>query len=175
MDLKGDGAIVEFQSAVAAVEAAVEVQRAILAAEPGLPEDGCIRFRIGINLGEVIVDGGTIYGDGVKVRRGSRPGASPSGCHVGVYNQAKGKLDLGFTPCGLHQVVNFSEAVETFRVALDGGLPARATTSPHQTWHRAELITAGVLFTVVAAESRTSGRSNSPGEAGDRGVAIRQL
>ena len=57
VDLKGDGAIVEFQSVVAAVEAAVEIQRAMLAGDPELPEDRRIRYRIGINLGDVIVDG----------------------------------------------------------------------------------------------------------------------
>src|SRR5690349_7891434 len=73
VDLKGDGAIVEFQSAVAAVEAAVAIQRAMLSQDAELPEDRRVRYRIGINLGEVIVDGGTIYGDGVNVAaQGSR-------------------------------------------------------------------------------------------------------
>jgi class 3 adenylate cyclase len=67
VDLKGDGAIVEFQSAVAAVEAAAEIQRAMQGRDPDLPEGERIRYRIGINLGEVIVDKDTIYGDGVNV------------------------------------------------------------------------------------------------------------
>jgi class 3 adenylate cyclase len=67
VDLKGDGAIVEFGSVAAAVEAAVEIQRAMLDQDPELPETMRIRYRIGINLGDVIVDGDTIYGDGVNV------------------------------------------------------------------------------------------------------------
>ena len=67
VDLKGDGAIVEFGSVAAAVEAAVEIQRAMLNQDPELPEIMRIRYRIGINLGDVIVDGDTIYGDGVNV------------------------------------------------------------------------------------------------------------
>jgi class 3 adenylate cyclase len=67
VDLKGDGAIVEFGSVAAAVEAAVEIQRAMLDQDPELPETMRIRYRIGINLGDVIIDGDTIYGDGVNV------------------------------------------------------------------------------------------------------------
>src|SRR4051794_10092018 len=65
VDLKGDGAIVEFQSAIAAIEAAVEIQHVMREQDPDLPENQRIRYRIGINLGEVIVDGETICGDGV--------------------------------------------------------------------------------------------------------------
>jgi class 3 adenylate cyclase len=65
VDLKSDGAIVEFGSVVSAVEAVVEIQRAMQA--PDLPEGERIRYRIGINLGDVIIDGDTIYGDGVNV------------------------------------------------------------------------------------------------------------
>src|SRR5690349_2652705 len=126
VDLKGDGAIVEFQSAVAAVEAAVEVQRAMQGQDPELPEDRRIRYRIGINLGEVIVDGGTIYGDGVNVAARIESLCEPGGVWLSrsVYNQVRGKVDLGLVPSGLHQVKNISEAVETFRVALDGVVPA---------------------------------------------------
>ena len=67
VDLKGDGAIVEFGSVVSAVEAAVEIQRAMQAQDPDRPEGERIRYRIGINLGDVIIDGDTIYGDGVNV------------------------------------------------------------------------------------------------------------
>src|SRR3954449_10309482 len=125
VDLKGDGAIVEFQSAVAAVEAAVAIQRAMPEQDPELPEDRRIRYRVGINLGEVIVDGGTIYGDGVNVAARIESLCEPGGVWLSrsVYNQVKGKVDLGLVPSGLHQVKNISEAVETFRVALDGVVP----------------------------------------------------
>ena len=126
VDLKGDGAIVEFGSVVDAVEAAVEIQRAMLEQDAELPEDRRVRYRIGINLGDVIVDGGTIYGDGVNVAARIEGLCEPGGVWVSrsVRNQVKGKLDLGFAPTGLHQVKNISEAVETFRVALDGVAPA---------------------------------------------------
>lgn len=63
----GDGALVEYPSAVAAVKCAVEIQKAMAQAEPGLPEALRLRYRIGINIGDVIIDGDDIYGDGVNV------------------------------------------------------------------------------------------------------------
>src|SRR4051794_23227758 len=126
VDLKGDGAVVEFGSVVEAVEAAVAIQRAMQAQDAELPEDRRIRYRVGINLGDVIVDGGTIYGDGVNVAARIESLCEPGGVWLSrsVYNQVRGKLDLAFTPSGLHQVKNISEAVETFRVALGPGATA---------------------------------------------------
>jgi TolB-like protein/class 3 adenylate cyclase len=125
VDLKGDGAIVEFGSVVSAVEAAVEIQRAMQAQDPDRPEGERIRYRIGINLGDVIIDGDTIYGDGVNVAARIESLCEPGGVWLSrsVYNQVKGKVDLALVPSGLHQVKNISEAVETFRVALDGVAP----------------------------------------------------
>ncbi len=126
VDLKGDGAIVEFGSVADAVEAAVEIQRAMLQQDIALPEDRRVRYRIGINLGDVIVDGGTIYGDGVNVAARIEGLCEPGGVWVSrsVHNQVRGKLDLAFAPTGLHQVKNISGAVETFRVVLAGVAPA---------------------------------------------------
>jgi adenylate cyclase len=102
VDLKGDGAVVELQSAVAAVEAAVATQRAMLDQAPELPEDRRVRYRIGINLGEVIVDGGTIHGDGVNVAARIESLREPGGVWLSrsVYNQVKGKVDSGSCPRG---------------------------------------------------------------------------
>src|SRR3954470_13529594 len=126
VDLKSDGALVEFGSVMTAVEAAVEIQRAMQGQNTDLPEAERIRYRIGINLGDVIVDGDTIYGDGVNVAARIESLCEPGGVWLSrsVYNQVRGKLDLAFAPSGLHQVKNISEAVETFRVALDGVAPA---------------------------------------------------
>ena len=153
VDLKGDGAIVEFQSAVDAVEAAVAVQKAMLAQEPDLEEVRRIRFRIGINLGDVIVDSGTIYGDGVNVAARIESLCEPGGVWLSrnVYHQVKGKLDLSFAPTGRHQVKNISEAVETFRVSLDGSAPARMVKLSRHAWHRRALVAAAALFALVFA------------------------
>ena len=63
----GDGLLAEFASVVDAVRCAAEVQRGMLDRERNLPEERCIRFRIGVNLGDIIVDGGDIFGDGVNI------------------------------------------------------------------------------------------------------------
>src|SRR3954447_16834332 len=99
------------------------------AQDPELPEAERIRYRIGINLGDVIVEGGTIYGDGVNLAARIESLCEPGGVWLSrsVYNQVRGKLDLPFAPAGLHQVKNISEAVETFRVAL--GASSTATPS----------------------------------------------
>ena len=132
VDLKGDGAVVEFGSVVEAVEAAVEMQQALGAQDPDEPEDRRIRYRIGINLGDVIVEGGTIYGDGVNVAARIESLCEPGGVWLSrsVYNQVKGKLELVLTPTGLHRVKNIDEAVETFRVALGADTAAAAPPLP---------------------------------------------
>jgi adenylate cyclase len=120
VDLKGDGAIIEFASAVDAVEAAVAVQRAMQAQDPDLPDDQRIRYRIGINLGDVIVEDGTIYGDGVNVAARIESLCEPGGVWMSrnVFNAVKGKLGLPLAPAGLHRLKNITEPVEMFRVAL---------------------------------------------------------
>jgi TolB-like protein len=127
VDLKGDGAVVEFQSAVAAIEAAVEIQQAMPGHDPELPEAERIRYRIGVNLGEVIVDGGTIYGDGVNVAARIESLCEPGAVWLArnVHDQVKSKLDLVFAPTGRYRVKNLREPVETLRVVLDGVAPAR--------------------------------------------------
>ncbi len=120
VDLKGDGAIIEFASAVDAVEAAVAVQRAMQAQDPDLPDDQRIRYRIGINLGDVIVEDGTIYGDGVNVAARVESLCEPGGVWMSrsVFNAVKGKLGLPLAPAGVHRLKNITEPVEMFRVAL---------------------------------------------------------
>jgi len=123
VDLKGDGAIIEFGSAVEAVEAAVAVQLAMAEQDPDLPEEQRIRYRIGINLGDVIVEDGTIYGDGVNVAARIEALCEPGGVWLSrsVHNAVRGKLTLPLVPTGLHRLKNISEPVEMFRVALGPG------------------------------------------------------
>jgi TolB-like protein/class 3 adenylate cyclase len=128
--LTGDGALVEFPSAVGAVLAAAQIQRAVAEHETARPADERIGFRIGINLGDVIIEGDDIYGDGVNVAARIEALCEPGGVWLsrGVYNQVRGKLDLELVPSGLHHVKNISEAVETFRMAFDGVVPALAAS-----------------------------------------------
>ena len=176
VDLKGDGAIVEFQSAVAAVEAAVEIQRAMLGRDTDLPEGERVRYRIGINLGEVIVDGPDIYGDGVNVAARIEALCEPGGIWLSraVYNQVRGKLDLALVPSGLHKVKNISEAVETFRVALDGtspASPARAAGAMRARMPR-RLLAAALALIVLAAGGAWHFWPGQPPAGNERGIAV---
>ena len=121
----GDGALVEFASAVDAVECAVAIQHGVAEREAALPEDRRIEFRIGINVGDIIVEDGDILGDGVNVAARLEGLAEPGGICVArnVHNQVKAKLALPFAPMGEHRVKNIAEPVKVWRVALDGSAP----------------------------------------------------
>jgi adenylate cyclase len=120
VDLKGDGAMVEFHSVVAAVEAAVAVQRSMVEHEAGWPEDERIRFRIGITSGDVIVEGEEIFGQHMNVAARIQAMCEPGGVWLSgpVHNLIRGKLALDCESMGLHQVKNIGEPVEAWRVRL---------------------------------------------------------
>jgi len=119
--LMGDGALVEFASVVDAVACAVAIQREMAARDEDMPEDRRITFRIGINLGDVIVDGDDIYGDGVNIAARLEGLAEPGGICVSrtVFNHVKGKVDFGFDDLGEQEVKNIPEPVRIFKVLLD--------------------------------------------------------
>ena len=119
----GDGALIEFPSAVNAVLCSVAVQRAMADREVDIPEDRRIAYRVGINLGDIIHDGDDIFGDGVNVASRLEGLAEPGGIYISeaVFNNVKGKLDLGFADLGPQKVKNLSELIPTFKVLLDPG------------------------------------------------------
>ncbi len=87
------------------------------------PDEESIDFRIGINIGDIIIDEGDIYGDGVNIAARLEGLAEPGGICIArnVYDQVKSKVELGFQALGAHQVKNIAEPVEVWRVVLDGG------------------------------------------------------
>jgi TolB-like protein/class 3 adenylate cyclase len=116
--LVGDGALVEFASAVDAVECAVAIQNGVAERQAGEREDRRIAFRIGINLGDIIVEDGDILGDGVNVAARLEGLAEPGGIWVArnVHNQVEAKLDLAFEPMGDHRVKNIAKPIAVYRV-----------------------------------------------------------
>ncbi len=96
--LTGDGTLMEFASVVDAVNFAVAVQQAMVARNAGVPEDRQIKYRIGINLGEIIVDGEDIYGDGVNIAARLEGIAEPGGIYISgkVYEEVRNKLSIAF-------------------------------------------------------------------------------
>jgi adenylate cyclase len=118
----GDGVLVEFGSAVDAVQCAVELQKAFTEANQGVPEDQRIVLRIGINLGDVIVEGSDLYGDGVNVAARLEGLAEPGGIYVSgsVYEQVTGKLMLAFDDLSEHTLKNIMKPVRVYRAAKGG-------------------------------------------------------
>jgi TolB-like protein/class 3 adenylate cyclase/Flp pilus assembly protein TadD len=128
--LTGDGALVEFASAVDAVECAVALQAGMAGREAAEPEARRIRYRIGINIGDIVLEDGDIFGDGVNVAARLEGLAAPGGICIArnVYNQVKSKLDLAFEPMGEHKVKNIAEPITVYRVLPRAG--ARPNTRP---------------------------------------------
>ena len=118
--LMGDGLLAEFGSVVDAVECAVTLQRGMVERNASVPDDKHIDVRIGINLGEVIVEGGDRYGEGVNVAARLQQLAEPGGICVSekVSREVEKKLAFGFEPMGEHQMKNIAEPVACFRVNL---------------------------------------------------------
>jgi class 3 adenylate cyclase len=124
----GDGMLVEFPSVVDAVRCAAEVQRTMIDREAGMPEDRRIRFRIGINLGDVIVEDDDLFGDGVNVAARLEALAEPGGLCISrmVRNQIRDKLAYAFEDVGEQSVKNIARPVRVyaFRPAAVAALPA---------------------------------------------------
>ncbi|MBV8591727.1 MAG: tetratricopeptide repeat protein, partial [Acetobacteraceae bacterium] len=114
----GDGLLVEFASVVDALRCAVEVQREIARRNAGVPDDIRIELRIGINVGDVVVEDGDIFGDGVNVAARLEGLAQPGGICVAarVQEDAVGKLDLPFEDIGEQQLKNIARPIRAYRV-----------------------------------------------------------
>ena len=114
--LMGDGALVEFASVVAAVNCALAIQEATARAEPERAEAKRIRYRIGINLGDVIVEGDDIYGEGVNVAARLQALAPVGGVALSrtVRDQVAGKVSCAFEDLGEHTVKNIERPVHVF-------------------------------------------------------------
>jgi TolB-like protein len=106
----------------------VNIQKGMAESEPDLPEDQRIRLRIGVNLGDIIVEGSDIYGDGVNVAARLEALADPGSICVSgtVFDHVKGKVDLDFADLGEQQVKNIDQPVQVYRIALDSGADASA-------------------------------------------------
>lgn len=127
----GDGMLIEFPSVVDAVSCAVAIQTAISASETEVAEDRRIRYRMGINLGDIVVSDDDIFGDGVNVAARLEQLAEPGAILVSasVRDQVDGKLDLSFDDLGELSIKNISKRVRAFRIA-GGAQPA--APAPHQ-------------------------------------------
>ena len=117
----GDGLLVEFGSVVDALRCAVEVQREMAGRNAGVPPDSSIELRIGINVGDIVVEDGDIFGDGVNVAARLEALAEPGSICVSarVQEDAAGKLDLAFDDLGEQQLKNIARPVRAYRVVTE--------------------------------------------------------
>jgi TolB-like protein/class 3 adenylate cyclase/Tfp pilus assembly protein PilF len=114
----GDSLLVEFASAVEAVKCTVELQEELEGRNAGLPEERRMAFRMGVNLGDVIAEDGTIHGDGVNVAARLEKLAEPGGICIArsIYDQVKSKLDCAYDDLGEQRVHNIAEPLRVYRV-----------------------------------------------------------
>jgi len=119
--LMGDGSLVEFASAVDAVTCAIEVQKQVRERNAGSPEDNRIQFRIGINVGDIIVDGDDIYGDGVNVAARIQALAEPGGISIsrGAAEQVRDKVPIKIETRGEQTVKNIARPIEVFCIVAE--------------------------------------------------------
>src|SRR5450432_756545 len=123
----GDGSIVEFRSVVDAVRCAIEVQKAMVERNAGVPEDQRIVFRIGIHIGDVVEESdGDLMGDGINIAARLEGVAQPGAICLSedAYRQVKGRLDLAVTDLGPTRLKNIVEPVRVY--SLQVGVPAVA-------------------------------------------------
>jgi adenylate cyclase len=134
----GDAVLAEFASVVEAVQCAIEMQQELSTHNSSVPAIKQMRFRIGINLGDVMIQGEDVYGDGVNVAARLQEMAEPGGIMISapVYDQVHNKLAVRFDPLGPQHIKNIAHPVMSYRVvqgnepALPPGRQAKRTSSP---------------------------------------------
>jgi adenylate cyclase len=169
----GDGMLVEFASVVDAVRSVVEIQRGMLKRNADIPVDKRIDFRVGINVGDVIVDGDDIFGDGVNVAARLEGLAEPGGILAAgvVRDQVRDKLSFSFDDLGEREVKNIPRLVRVYRVKLNDDGPPPLAKSPARIGvgrTRIAWIGAAALLIFVAAGGAAlyfTGGSKSPATA----------
>ncbi len=154
MDAKGDNVLAEFPSVVDAVRCGVKIQEELKVRNDELPENRRMEFRIGINLGDVIEEGETIYGDGVNIA--ARLEGLAEGGRICIsrtaFDQVKNKLDVGYEYLGEHSVKNIVEPVRVYKVLTEPEYAGRVIReeSPKPSRWQPKATTAIVILFVVA-------------------------
>jgi formylglycine-generating enzyme required for sulfatase activity/class 3 adenylate cyclase len=145
----GDGFLAMFDSPLEAVRCAIVIQQSMAARNTSLPPEQWIRYRIGVNLGDVIVDPDDIYGEGVNIAARLENLADPGGVFIsgGVYEQIKNKLVCGYQSLGDEKLKNITDPVRIYRVLPDPAAVAKAARS-HWGWAAAGVATLLILGAV---------------------------
>ncbi len=147
----GDGVLVEFPSVVEAVQCAVAIQLGMADCEADVADDRRIQYRIGINLGDIIIEGDDIFGDGVNIAARLEQMAEPGGiCISGTtYDQLKSKIKVGYEPLGNQKVKNIEEPVRAYRVLIKpesvGRVVANTAKATHN-WRPLTIAASAAVF-----------------------------
>jgi adenylate cyclase len=149
----GDNLLAEFASVVDAVQCGVEVQQVLRAKNAMLPENRRMEFRIGINLGDVIEEGDSIYGDGVNIAARLEGLAEAGGICISesAYQQIENKLPLRYDYLGEHQVKNIAKPVRAYRAQIEPGESSQAKVKPKVEGERRKYSTIVAMVVVIIA------------------------
>ena len=128
----GDGVLVEFASVIDAVRSAVEVQRSMAEQNDTVPQDQMIQFRIGIHVGDIIIDDNDIFGDGVNIAARLEGIADAGGVCISddAQRQIRGKVDITFEDIGLQTLKNIAEPMRAWRMQIDPSVPSTVAAKP---------------------------------------------
>src|SRR5258707_4895682 len=128
----GDGALVEFASVVDAVRCAVEVQRGVAKRNTDVPQVRRIEFRIGIHVGDIIIEENDIFGDGVNIAVRLEGIAEPGGVSISddAHRQIRGKVDVTFEDMGSQSLKNIAEPMRAWRVRIGRAVPTVPNALP---------------------------------------------
>jgi adenylate cyclase len=180
IDTAGDGILAEFPSVIGATECAVEIQTVMAERNEAVPESRRMRFRIGLNLGDVIHDETRIYGDGINIAARLEALAPPGGVLVSstVHDQVRGKLQLSFEDAGERQVKNIARPVRVYQLHVPGASSRAVTTvagRPALTDRRRRIVwgVAALLVLFAAGGAWWMGSPVFPGRAAERSEAPR--
>jgi TolB-like protein/class 3 adenylate cyclase len=168
----GDSILAEFPSVVDAVECAAAVQRELAARNAGVPEARRMQFRIGINLGDVLVESNDIFGDGVNIAARLESLCDPGGVNVSAsaYEQVRDKLAYGFIDRGEQQVKNIARPVHVYALDLrQHGVAFRKRARLRRRW---PWLAAGALALLAALAFPLIGKLRTPPEAGAATIAV---
>jgi TolB-like protein/class 3 adenylate cyclase len=172
--LMGDGVIVEFGSVVDAVACAAAVQQGVATRQAGVPPERRIVFRIGVNLGDVVVEGLDLLGDGVNVAARLEQLCEPGGVLVSgtAYDHLQGKLDLPLQFVGEQQLKNIDRPVRAYRVRLDGGGAAAPPSRARRRRWTVPAAAAILLGLLLAAGASWWPRPQEPALTGRPALAV---
>jgi adenylate cyclase len=166
----GDGLLVEFGSVVSALQCATEIQAGMADRNAGVPQDERIEFRMGLNVGDVVVEDGDIFGDGVNVAARLEPLAEPGGICVSarVREDAAGKLDLPFADRGEQRLKNIGRPVHVYSIGRNttasdavhrGTRPLR---SPHKAIPLRSIVVAASIVAASCAQRLETAWAQTP-------------